>query len=492
MIGQWKQLLVALALLQLATSCGRGEPPTAPGVPAIPTATTGSVHLSVVTSGGDLDRDGYFVSLDTSFYAVGGMQPYDPQATSFTADLIIPLAAPGTHILTLSNIAGNCVVNGANPQQVTVAAGQRTDVSLAVGCLATGIVISAHTAGFDYPPSYDLVVDDRFAGTVGANDTSSVTRLLPGSHVLSLGVRGENCGVTNGRTDTVTVPNRSLVPVRFDLSCAHAVRRERIAFAVDTMVDGVDATWIVLVNPDGSGASPVVIGDDPSWSPDGTKLAYTNTVCDLYAQYYGSMCGGGIHVVDPERWTSITPSYAAGGITPRWSPAGDVIAFTRCCLTQDWGRIYLTGADGLGRADTSFVTPFPPVYQPSWSPDGQQIVVSCASVQADDADLCIVRKDGSEVRRLGVRSAFAPAWSPDGTRIAFTRQAGSPPRSQVMLLNVTTLAVAILTDGEAPAWSPDGTRLVVVGGDGLYVINADGTNRTRITNRESHAPAWRP
>jgi len=33
-----------------------------------------------------------------------------------------------------------------------------------------------------------------------------------------------------------------------------------------------------------------------------------------------------------------------------------------------------------------------------------------------------------------------------------------------------------------PAWSPDGKKLVFVGQDGIYLINRDGSGKTKITN----------
>jgi TolB protein len=82
-----------------------------------------------------------------------------------------------------------------------------------------------------------------------------------------------------------------------------------------------------------------------------------------------------------------------------------------------------------------------------------------------------------------------PAWRPDGSSIAFTRYSS---RQEILLITLGGGAVTRLTDGSDPAWSPDGSRIVFAGGDGLYTIEVDGSNRHRLTTGAHSAPAWRP
>ncbi|GGJ94025.1 hypothetical protein GCM10010123_24830 [Pilimelia anulata] len=47
-------------------------------------------------------------------------------------------------------------------------------------------------------------------------------------------------------------------------------------------------------------------------------------------------------------------------------------------------------------------------------------------------------------------------------------------------------------DHRRPRWSPDHRRLAVLKGDRLYVMNADGTGRTMVTDRPAAGAAWSP
>lgn len=60
------------------------------------------------------------------------------------------------------------------------------------------------------------------------------------------------------------------------------------------------------------------------------------------------------------------------------------------------------------------------------------------------------------------------------------------------LYSFDTDQVTPLTKGTEPAWSPDGKMIVFSRSDGLFIINADGTNMHRITQGPHFQPAWRP
>jgi len=88
-----------------------------------------------------------------------------------------------------------------------------------------------------------------------------------------------------------------------------------------------------------------------------------------------------------------------------------------------------------------------------------------------------------------------------GNEIVFTSNRGADGLMDLYASNADGTGFHRLTsdssyDGES-RWSPDGTKIAFVHGNGdslnVFVMNADGTNRTRLTNRyEVRGPCWSP
>jgi len=254
----------------------------------------------------------------------------------------------------------------------------------------------------------------------------------------------------------------------------------------------------------------------PTWSPDGTQIAYYTyrTEKDWVIQVMdadGAEQGSG----NPRR---LTDSGTCDG-APYWSPDGADEYIRRIAYSSDADctarhrEIYVMDADGgnprnLTQDDADDVSC-------SWSPDSQQIVF--ASNRDGDNEIYVMNSDGSQVRQLTDNDAedFMPAWSPVSSQIAFVSNRDGNDEIYVMDVGGAEQgagSVQRLTDDPAvdwfPFWSPDGAdeyiRQIVFNSrrDGnleIYVMDVEGAaqgspNVRRLTNNpaDDFNAVWQP
>jgi len=137
--------------------------------------------------------------------------------------------------------------------------------------------------------------------------------------------------------------------------------------------------------------------------------------------------------------------------------------------------------------------------KPAWSPNGRWIAISCGSTETSDAEICIMRPDGSDLKKITANEQHddAPAWSPDGTEIAFVRDGA------LLTVNVESgeerTIVTPLALPSSPTWSPDGEYIAASAsapnsfGD-IFVVDVDTGGAVNITNtrRQEYSPDWSP
>jgi Tol biopolymer transport system component len=132
--------------------------------------------------------------------------------------------------------------------------------------------------------------------------------------------------------------------------------------------------------------------------------------------------------------------------------------------------------------------PAPPYFEPTWSPDGSRIVFRTYAT-----GMWMVNRDGSGLTRLfdEVGSERQPTWSPDGQQIAFysTSGEGNCGAGGIYVINVDgspfpngSSRKHLICTGNTPHWSPDGSRIAFLMGTSknIYVMNSDGLDARRL------------
>jgi TolB protein len=163
----------------------------------------------------------------------------------------------------------------------------------------------------------------------------------------------------------------------------------------DIFVVNVDDLLEEGAQPQNITNSPLAIDDDPDWSPDGEKIAFTS------------------HDVNDNANNSTT------------------------------AEIYVMNVDGTEKQRLTFNTE--EERGPNWSPDGTLIAFMCRR-GGPDFEICVMNADGTGQTQLTSNSFFdgGPTWSPDGQQIVFNRTV-TPPFPQLFVMNANGTGETQLT-----------------------------------------------
>jgi TolB protein len=144
---------------------------------------------------------------------------------------------------------------------------------------------------------------------------------------------------------------------------------------------------------------------------------------------------------------NITNNPAAVDDDPDWSPDGRKIAFTSHAVTDNkrdnyvTAEIYVIDAEGKGKP-ARLTNNTEEERAPAWSPDSKRILFMCRKGSPAEGgviptfELCVMNADGTGLKRLTNTGRYlTPSWSPDGRQIVFHRAVGGPGRFQLFLIN---------------------------------------------------------
>ncbi len=252
---------------------------------------------------------------------------------------------------------------------------------------------------------------------------------------------------------------------------------------------------VYIINADGTGLKRVTTDPaadfDPSWSPDRKRIVYRHQPGDVLSTDIYTIQSDGSDA------RNLTKSKGVPDWGPAWSPDGRQIAWNSDPDRRGVFRGYLMHPDGSG------VRPLGAdvwVEYPAWSPDGTRLAfMGQTPAGTENYEIYVVGADGTGLRRL-THSAGPdgwPAWSPDGERVLFasvrddcafskapdcktTGDIGPYHTLYVMQADGSDQTRMSDVYGQIADWSPDGRYIVLEGRTGLSVMRADGSGLTTL------------
>lgn len=275
----------------------------------------------------------------------------------------------------------------------------------------------------------------------------------------------------------------------------------RILFTSDR--DGNNEVY--LINADGSGETKITdepeSDSEPSWSPDGARLAFSSNR-DGPGQDIYTMTLDGADIL------RLTDSIAVdGGV--QWSPDGERIVFYGFEQAAA-GFLWVTGVEG-GDAIPLLAAIYPATprttcaggFPGGWYPDNERIVFRGTHAESGAGQICSVKADGSDVQVVFTEPAilsFNPTVSPDGKRIAFVSNRDG--NNEIYVVDVDGTDPRRVTSDEAvddyPTWSRDGQWLAFASDrDGdfeIFIVRPNGSDLRQLTDNSARDfdPSWGP
>ena len=281
-----------------------------------------------------------------------------------------------------------------------------TTAAILAACLLA-LVGTTKPAGATFPGVNGKIAFSRDRGRQGDGDAEIYTIKADGSHLMRL---------TNNSVDD-TQPDWS--PDGTKIAFVSGVNKGNNLEIYTMNADGTEQTRLTN-DPHGDRV--------PVWSPDGTKIAFASVRGNAFEveEIYVMNADG----TEPTNISNLTVGVGLPielDSEPSWSPDGTQIAY-RCYVLngEDVGQSHevcvMNAYDGSARTRLTFnpVGTYATYSNPDWSPDGTKIAYD----KNDDifSHIEVMNADGTNQTALTTMYSRSPSWSPDGTKIVFARE----------------------------------------------------------------------
>jgi hypothetical protein len=227
-----------------------------------------------------------------------------------------------------------------------------------------------------------------------------------------------------------------------------------------------------------SGTTLITGGTDPSWSADGSQIAYVDPLDGIMV---ADADGSNAHALGAGA-TSEQPAFSADGTRVAYTKAGDLWS---SLASGGGGETHLTNN---GHADAD----------PSWSPGGDEIAFARNDTASAGTGWDIWKIDvssGDETQLTnGAGDERNPTWSPTGSTIVYSSSTSGHLFDVSSGVSSPQAGTDLGRSGTEPAYAPDGTEIAFVDGAQLKTMAAQQNGDvTAVPNTTGAAdPDWQP
>ncbi|HET9835663.1 MAG TPA: Tol-Pal system beta propeller repeat protein TolB [Rhodanobacteraceae bacterium] len=248
---------------------------------------------------------------------------------------------------------------------------------------------------------------------------------------------------------------------------------------------------LIIADSDGYNPQTVVRSREPllspSWSPDGSRIAYVSFEHGNSAIYVQDVTTGSRRLVSGKRGINGAPNF---------SPDGGRLAMSLSFEGNPEIYVMDMGSGTLTRLTNSLAIDT----EPDWMPDGSGLVFT--SDRSGKPQLYQVPATGGTPQRLTFQGQYNAdvSVSYDGTKLAMVQGNGNVYRIAIMDKSLGD-QVKFVSPGsldESPSFAPNASMLLYASTEGshgvLYAVSADGRVRQRLvlSDGDVREPAWGP
>jgi Tol biopolymer transport system component len=233
----------------------------------------------------------------------------------------------------------------------------------------------------------------------------------------------------------------------------------RLVFTEHSADFSVWRLW--LMNVDGSNKHLLFAEDaayndfQGNWSPDGSRVIFRrcNDAKEACAIYTIKTTGNGLNAI-----THYNQTVNDFDVKPEFSPDGKTISFSSFNRGGVQNGIYLMGSHGT---NIHLITPTAlGAVDADWAPDGSNMVFWTHCCNPEPSAIAVVNADGSGLQQLTVPPSpsedIRPSYSPQGDQIAFQRDSFALSTSTIMIMPAGGGTPTPIHSGVSPSWGTAG------------------------------------